>query len=81
MNYLERLIFARIADTPPMLPAKGPRIQPPIPPAVRLRTPNAAPLARSRSAGMPAAARRALKHRNPRGATPNPRAIRFVEGS
>ena len=73
MNYLERMIFSRMASTPAMLPAAGPRIQPPLPPGVRLRTPNATTAAgtasgeRARSVGMPAAARRALRFRNPRG--------------
>ena len=74
MNYLERMIFARVAETPPMLPAAGPRIQPPLPPGVRMRTPNATPQRPERTAGMPAAARRALRYRNPR-------AVRFVEGT
>ena len=75
MNYLERLIFSRLASTPPMLPAGGPRIQPPLPPHVRLRTPNATARKAERSVGMPAAGWRSLRFRNarvsvPGGATP-----------
>lgn len=74
MNYLERMIFSRVAETPPMLPAAGPRIQPPLPPGVRMRTPHAPLRGPDRPVGMPAAARGALRYRNPR-------AVRFVEGS
>ena len=85
MNYLERLLYASQAQTPAMLPEGGPRIQPPVPPHVRLRSPNAPPAAPTFRVGaqaraLPARARRGGRALPPRTAARIARGVRFVGG-